>query len=200
MFCTLICALTLGGDPAYMPLFNGKDFTGWQPKATKTTDQWAIKDGILAAKAGNSWLATEKSYGDFVLKMEWKLPENGNSGVFIRVPPEADKQPWVSGMEIQILDDDGPQYKDKLKPYQFTGSIYGVVPAKKGFVKSGQWNQFEIACKGDDIVIVLNGTKITEGNMAKEPALKDRPRTGLIGLQNHGTTAEFRNVVIRELK
>jgi hypothetical protein len=113
---------------------------------------------------------------------------------------ETDTLPTFTGMEIQVLDDDGPQYKGKLKPWQYSGSIYGVVPAGKRVYKgAGEWNRFEITCKGDRVTVVFNGEKVAEADMAKEPELAKRPRKGFIGLQNHGSAVEYRNVEIKVL-
>lgn len=208
----LVCLLSLIGnatsvtatDGDFEPLLDGKSLTGWKVRSEKDVpaDEWTVVDGVLTAKAGNSWLATEKVYGDYVLQMEWRVPENGNSGVFIRVPElQAGEHPWVKGIEIQVLDDKGPQYAGKLKPWQYSGSLYGAVAAdQSAFAGAGKWNAYEITCHGDLITIKLNGKQITAGDMSKIAELKDRPRRGVIGLQNHGTAVEFRNLRIKELK
>jgi hypothetical protein len=187
----------------FVPLFNGKDLAGWEIKEDKggDKDQWTVKDGVLKAKPGQGWLGTTKQYGDFVLRVEWRVPENGNSGVYLRIPEgKLDKLPTFVGMEIQILDDDGPMYKGKLKPWQYSGSLYGVVPVSKHVYKGvNEWNAFEISCVGDKVTVVFNGEKVVEADMSKEPELKNRPRKGFIGLQNHGTAVEFRNIQIKVL-
>jgi hypothetical protein len=110
-------------------------------------------------------------------------------------------------MEIQILDDYGPAYKDKLQPWQYHGSIYDVVPAKRGSLKpAGEWNTEEIYAKGRHIKVTLNGTVIVDANlddvtdpdkMKKHPGLA---RTkGHIGFLGHGARVEFRNLRIKEL-
>jgi len=189
--------------PAFVPLFNGKDLDGWEIKENKSgdKDQWTVKDGVLAAKAGWGWLGTKKMYGDFVLSLDWRVPENGNSGVYIRVPDiKTNLLPTFTGMEIQVLDDNGPEYKGKLKPWQYSGSIYGVVPAGKRVYKgAGEWNHFEISCQGDQIQVVFNGEKVAEADAGKEPALVKRPKKGFIGLQNHGSSIEYRNILIKVL-
>ncbi len=194
----------IAADGDFVPLLDGKSLAGWKVRSEKDVpaNEWTVVDGVLKAKAGNSWLATEKEYGDYVLQLEWRVPENGNSGVFIRVPElKAGEHPWVKGIEIQVLDDKGPQYAGKLKPWQYSGSLYGAVAAdQSAFAGAGQWNAYEITCRGDLITIVLNGKQITAGDMSKIAELKDRPRRGVIGLQNHGTDVEFRNLRIKELK
>src|SRR6266404_1721809 len=138
----------------FVPLFNGKDLDGWEVRGSKADqDKWSFKDNVLVAKPGGGWIGTKKMYGDFILKVEWKIFEGGNSGVFLRVPDVKSKEsPSALGMEIQILDDNAPQYKGKLKPYQYCGGLYHFQgPSKAMFKGAGEWNAYEITCKGDSI-------------------------------------------------
>lgn len=204
LFCLNLFASAFAADEGFTPLFDGKTLNGWSARSDKQAraEEWTAVDGVLKATAGNSWLATDKEYGDYILKLEWRVPENGNSGVFIRVPElKPGEHPWVKGIEIQVLDDKGPQYAGKLKPWQYSGSLYGAVPAdQSAFAGAGKWNAYEITCRGDQITVVLNGKQVAEGDMSKIEELKSRPRKGIIGLQNHGTDVEFRNIQIKELK
>ena len=110
------------------------------------------------------------------------------------------------GMEIQVLDDNAPQY-DKLRPAQYHGSIYDVIPAKRGALKkAGQWNKEEITAQGRHIKVVLNGKTIVDANLndvsdaatlQKHPGLlRERGRIGFLG---HNDYVEFRNIQIKEL-
>jgi hypothetical protein len=102
-------------------------------------------------------------------------------------------------MEIQILDDDAEIHKN-IKPFQHTASIYGVVPpSKPAQKKAGEWNILRIRCKGDQVTITLNGEKVVDADMNAFDALKARPRKGYIGLQNHGSGLEFRNIRLKKL-
>lgn len=195
----------LASDKDFRPLFDEKSLAGWSVVAEgdKTVEgEWTWKDGVLSAKPASSWLRSDKEFGDYVLELEFRVPVNGNSGVFLRVPELKEKEyPWTHGMEIQILDDHGSAYEGKLKDWQFTGSIYGVAPAKDSTFKGpGEWNAYRITCQGDDVKIELNGKVVSRADMSQEESLKSRPRKGRIGLQNHGTGVEFRKVRIRELK
>ena len=198
-------------DPAdeqgFVSIFNGKDLSGWvyggKEKAGKG---YQAADGVLFCtdKDGGK-LMTEKEYGDFAFRFEFRLEPNSNNGVGIRAPLEGDAA--YAGMEIQVLDDSGSDYK-KLRPAQYHGSIYDVVPAKRGALKPvGEWNTEEIIAKGRRITVKLNGTTIVDANLddVKDPAvLKKHPglaRTrGHIGLLGHGTRVEFRNLRVKELK
>lgn len=186
----------------FVPLFNGKDLEGWEVRGSRADqEKWAFKDGVLYAKAGGGWIGTKKMYGDFVLKVEWKIFDGGNSGVFLRVPDVKSKEsPSALGMEIQILDDNSPKYKG-LKPYQFCGGLYHFQgPSKKMFKGAGQWNAYEITCKGDLIQVVFNGEKVIDADASKDAVLNKRPRRGFIGLQNHNSGVEFKNVMIKTLE
>lgn len=187
----------------FLPLFNGKDLTGWELKQSKgdIKDCWSVKEGILTCKSGTGWISTDKQYGNYVLRVEWRLQEGGNSGVFLRVPGVKEGvSPSQTGMEIQILDDNSDKYKGKLKPYQFSGSIYTFVPCAKPVYKGvNTWNTFELTCKGDKVTVVYNGEKVAEADMNTSAEFAKRPLKGFIGLQNHGSAVEFKRVEIKVL-
>lgn len=190
----------------FVPLFDGKTLHGWavkgEPGKEPLQGEWQIKEGILFVRPGHSWLSTAKMYGDFTLRLEWRVPENGNSGVFLRVPDlKPGQQPYVEGIEIQVLDDAGPEYQGKLKPWQYAGSIYGAVAAENtGYKGKGEWNRFEITCRGPAIEVSMNGNRVAAADADKIETLKSRPRRGYIGLQNHGTPVEYRNIEIKVLE
>lgn len=197
----LIPAIAADAPKGFEPLFNGKDLSGW--KATGDMKVWGAEDGILYVKGGGGgWLMTEKQYADYELRLEFKMPKMGNSGVGLRAPLQGD--PAYQGMEIQLLDDDN--WKDqKLRPVQQTGSIYDVVPAAKIVTRPyGQWNQMRIVAKGRNILIELNGTKLVDANLDdyKEHA-KRHPgllrKTGHIGLQSYNFKVEFKNIYLKPL-
>ena len=204
LFAALAHASARAEDDGFTPMFNGRDLTGWELRGYKqaAAEQWSFTDGVLRAKNGQGWLATTREYENFVLRLDWRIPTNGNSGVFLRVPPLKDKEePWTAGVEIQVLDDTGPSYVGKIKPYQFSGSIYGVVaPTKAKYRGTEQWNSFEITCRGAKMSVVFNGEEIASADMDTTPALQTRARKGVLGLQNHGSSVEFRNVRIKVLE
>ena len=185
----------------FTALFDGKTLDGWQILNGKL-ESWGADKGVLFVKGGGGgWLMTKKEYSDFEVRLEFKVPKGGNSGVALRAPMKGD--PAYTGMEIQILDD--PSYKG-LKKWQHTGSIYGVVPSSKLVTKPvGEWNRYRIVCKGRQVTVELNGEKIVDANLddSKEEHGKAHPgilrEKGHVGLQEHGGRVEFRNLFIKEL-
>lgn len=190
----LLAALAQDG---WTPLFNGKDLSGWEAVGG-SADCWAWENGRVVCKGGKGgWLCTKEQYGDFEIELDYNCPKDGNSGVFIRAPREGHTS--KVGMEIQILDDDA-KIHEKIKPFQHTASIYGVVPPSKPAQKpAGEWNTIHIRCKGDQVTVTLNGEKVVDADMNAHDELKGRPRKGFIGLQNHGSGLEFRNVRLKKL-
>jgi hypothetical protein len=193
----------LAGDEGFQPLFDGKSTAGWSTVGGKPGN-WLARDGLLITKGeGGGWLSTRATYSDFVLRLEYRTGPGGNSGVFLRAPHTGD--PAYTGMEIQLLDDNDKQYKD-LQPYQYTGSIYGVVAAERGHTKPpGQWNAMEIRAEGPRITVTLNGATITRADLRDHAgAAKQHPgilrRDGHLGLQSHSDEVQFRNIEIQVLK
>ncbi|HSW00082.1 MAG TPA: DUF1080 domain-containing protein [Sedimentisphaerales bacterium] len=188
----------------FKPLFNGRDMTGW---VGNTTGYYA-QDGKMICdpkKAGGN-VYTADEYGDFIFRFEFKLTPGANNGLGIRAPLTGDAA--YQGMELQILDDTAAQYAT-LQLYQYHGSIYGVVSAKRGHLKPvGEWNSQEVIAKGRQITVKLNGATIVDADIdkASTPETMDhRPHPGLkrdkghIGFCGHGDYLEFRNIRIKPL-
>lgn len=200
----LVLGLPLGSGRAeeaadgFKPLFNGKDLTGWKPLGGSAQD-WGVEDGVLFTRGqGGGWLMTEQEYSDFTLRLDYRLPKKGNSGVAIRAPMKGN--PAYAGMEIQVLDD--PNYTG-LRPAQHTGSIYDVVAANHPQNQPiGEWNTMQIRAKGPMIRVEVNGKPVVNANLddfkdqlKKHPGL-GRP-AGHLGVQSHGSRVEFRNIQIK---
>ena len=192
-------------EPGFVSLFDGKSLDGWQIVGQKGRG-YIVENGLLVCPAdGGGNLFTTKEYSNFILRFEFRLFEGSNNGIGIRAPLEGDAA--YKGMEIQILDDGAAVYRGKLRPAQYHGSIYDVVPARQGFKKpTGEWNSEEISAKGRSITVILNGTTIVDADLdsvrdpavlAKHPGLARS--SGHIGLLGHGTRVEFRNFRIQEL-
>ncbi|MFA5328453.1 MAG: DUF1080 domain-containing protein [Prolixibacteraceae bacterium] len=186
-------------------LFNGKDLNNWVGDKI----DYVPENGMMVVspkEGGHGNIYTEKEYADFIIRFEFQLTPGANNGLGIHAPLEGDAA--YMGKEIQILDNTADIYKD-LQPYQYHGSVYGIIAAKRGFLKPvGEWNSEEVHVKGDDIKVTLNGTVILDGNM-KEASKngtadhKDHPgllrHTGHIGFLGHGSDLKFRNIRIKEL-
>ena len=189
----------------YVSLFDGKSLAGWLLMGKKGQG-YLVENGILVCPAdGGGNLFTVKEYANFIFDFKFRVAPGGNNGIGIRAPLEGDAA--YVGMEVQILDDDAPEYKGKLQPAQLHGSIYGVFAAQSGYLKkAGEWNQEEIKADGRHIQVTLNGHKIVDADLdsVKDPEiLKKHPglarTTGHIGFLGHDSRVEFREIRIKEL-
>ncbi len=206
MVAWLACGRSSVPEEGFVPLFDGKSLQGWQA-VEKAGEGYLVENGVLICPAeGGGNLFTEREYSDFVLRFEFRLQEGSNNGVGIRAPLVGDAA--YQGLEIQVLDNHSPRYKDKLRPAQYHGSVYDLAPAKRGFLKpTGEWNQEEIRAVGRQITVTLNGTVIVDFDLdsATDPqALEKHPgverSSGHIGFLGHGTKVEFRNIRIKEIR
>lgn len=180
-------------------------------------DQWTENKAYVIHENGYLWvypnakfggnLYTKNEYSDFVYRFDFKLTAGANNGVGIRTPLEGDAA--YEAMEIQILDDGADVYKD-LQPYQYHGSIYGVVAAKKGYLKPlGEWNSEEIQVKGNRVKVTLNGNVIVDADIAqasKNGTLDGKNHPGLkrssghIAFLGHGSEVFFKDIRVKRLK
>lgn len=190
----------------FKALFNGEHLDYWIGNKT----DYLIENGELAVRpsqGGHGNLFTAEEFSDFIFRFEFKLTPGANNGLGIHAPLKGDAA--YAGKELQILDNTAEIYAN-LKPYQYHGSVYGIIAAKRGFLKPvGEWNTQEVIVKGDDIKITLNGTVILEGNMKEAskngPAdHKEHPglqrNKGHIGFLGHGAELWFRNIRIKDLE
>jgi len=186
----------------FTSIFNGKDLTGW----TGGNDGYEVVEGAIRGKHGSgAILFTEKEYGDFVVKLEFKLPPAGNNGLAIRYPGTG--LPHLTGFtELQILDSEHESYKD-LDPRQHHGSVYGAAPAARGFLRpAGEWNFQVVTIRGPHATVELNGNVILNvdtSTITEFMGNVDHPgkdaRVGHFGFAGHGDPVEFRNIEILEL-
>ena len=192
----------------FRPLFDGVTMHGW----VGNLQDYVAEDGCIVLypnHGGGGNLYTEEEFSDFVLRFDVWLTPAANNGLGVRTPMEGDAA--YVGMELQILDNEDPVYKD-LQVYQYHGSVYGVIPAKRGYQnKPGEWNTEEVYFKGNKVRVTLNGTVILEGDI-KEASKgftetidhRDHPGlsnpSGHLGFLGHGSHVKFRNIRIKELK
>jgi 3-keto-disaccharide hydrolase len=202
-----VSVLVLGADApnaedGFVSLFNGKDLSGW----TGDVAGYDVEDGTMVCKPGGN-IFTENAYSNFVLRFEFKFTPGANNGLGIRAASGSGNVSYQA-MELQILENTADKYKD-LHPWQYHGSVYGVVPAKRGYLKPvGEWNQQEVLADGDHIKVTLNGHVIVDTHLkeaAKNGTIdgKDHPglfrTTGHIAFLGHGDVLWFRNIRVKEL-
>ncbi|MGJ7029756.1 3-keto-disaccharide hydrolase [Niabella hirudinis] len=186
----------------YTTLFDGRSLSGW----IDNNHQYEVADGAIVKKTkGYGNLYTEAEYRNFVLRFEFLLTPGANNGLGVR-HKLVNGAKGYDGVELQILDNSAPIYKD-LKPYQYHGSLYSYVPAKRrGLKPVGQWNYQEVAVDGYKIRITLNGEIILDTDVKNLPAaaLAKDPRLlyekGHIAFLGHDSEIRLRNIRIRELK
>ena len=224
--CLAVAAVSSGSDDGFVKLFNGKDLTGWKAYLDKGADPaktWSISDGVIHCKGQPmGYLLTDKEYGDYVLRLQWRWPgKPGNSGVFLHV--SGPDQIWPKGVEAQLQADQagdfwlvdgfkldipesqhdprsGRHYLRKGETWKKQGAKDAKGNDRFEAVRNpavekplGEWNQYEITCKGDEVRLVINGQLVNVGTKAE--ATKGR-----ILLQSEGTPIEFRNIEIKSLK
>jgi Domain of Unknown Function (DUF1080) len=215
-------------DPAsgFKPLFNGRDLTGWRIFLRNNADNnqtktFTVENGeIHCTGQPNGYVITDKEYGDYVLRVQWRFPGMpGNSGVFVHVSGpdtiwprgvEAQLQSgragdfWlVEGFKLKIASERDPRNErhyarigDKFVKAERKDKqgrdLYDIV-GKSVEKPVGEWNQYEITCQGDTIKLVVNGQLVNEGTQAEASK-------GKILLQSEGAPIVFRNVEIKMLK
>ena len=185
-------------------LFNGTNLDKW----IGNKKGYALEDSVIVThpELGGGNLYTAEEYSDFEYRFEFQLTPGANNGLGIRTPTEGDAA--YEGMELQILDNESPIY-EKLKPYQYHGSVYGVIPAKRGYLKpTGEWNEQTVVVKGSKVKVILNGQVILDGDIkeaSKNGSADGREHPGLmnakghIGFLGHGDVVRFRNIRIKKL-
>ena len=188
----------------FVPLFNGADTTGW---SQVLDSKWVVEDGALVGRQnpagrreGESWLVTDKDYGDFVLRLKFKISRGGNSGIFLRDPlsraarqaaADGGQGPWEAGYEVNINNDE---------PVYPTGSVWAAAKGPGKLQKEDDWNDVVIKIQGQKIWTWINGQVALDG--ADLPARSVR---GGIGFQRHGTptyrdkVVAFKDIEIKEL-
>jgi len=208
-----LAVTALAAEKGFVTLFNGKDLKGW---TAANTAQWVVEEGALALKNrddgkehNDSYLWTERTYGDFVLEIEYKAPaERANSGIFLRTSDKND--PVQTGIEIQV----GNVNPTRPLGRGSVGGIYDLVAPAKALHRPGEWNRYVITCQGARLSVMLNGELTAEADLdqwteaGKNPdgsknkftrPLKDFAREGYLGLQDHGLPVSYRNIRLKLL-
>ena len=207
-------------------LFDGKTSEGWRGfRKEEFPAAWEIVDGTLhmigsgrgeagAAEGGD--ILYDKEFQNFTLKLEWKISEGGNSGIFYLGQEGDFDYIWKTAPEMQVLDNEKhPDAKLGTDGNRQAGSLYDLIPAKPQNAKPvGEWNQVEITVYKGTVVHKQNGVNVVEYHLwtpewnelvagSKFPGLNENwanvASKGYIGLQDHGDDVWFRNIKIKEL-
>ena len=144
-------------------LFDGTSLDKWtgNKEAYRIEDNMIVIDPDRGSSGGN--LYTKDEFSDFIFYFEFQLTPGANNGLGIHAPLEGDAA--YLGKEIQILDNTAEKYAG-LKDYQYHGSVYGILPAKRGFLNPvGEWNEEEVHVQGNRVKVILNGTIILDGDL-----------------------------------
>jgi hypothetical protein len=182
------------GSIAVSQLAAQDEKAGWvairKPADWTTTGNWKLGDEgviVLEPRPGekgwqryDAYLWLHKPYKDFEIEFEDK------------------KEPVAKGIEVQIYDAPAAGKEEKLTDHTSGGVIPGIPPTKSAGKPAGEWNKFQIARKGNDVTVKLNGETVNEFKL-DNPRLKGRPDSGYIGFQDHGLPLALRNIRIRAL-
>jgi hypothetical protein len=210
-------------DTGWISLFDGTSLKGWHsygkaaPGAAWNVDSNAIHLNVASNQGyqtdGGGDLVSDSAFSNFDLKMEWNISKNGNSGIvfYIHEDTVKFKESWNTGLEMQVLDNDG--HSDGKIPKHRAGNLYDLIAANPETVKGpGEWNQMEIISNNGQLDLFLNGTKVVSTTMWDDNWKKliagskfaDMPdwgtfKEGHIALQDHGNDVWYRNIMIKKL-
>jgi hypothetical protein len=201
---------THAGEDGWTKLFNGKDLTGWKvfldpkKKGADPDKIFTVKDGVIHCEGSvNGYVITDKEYENYVLKVQWrwgekKVGKGRNSGVFVHVV--GPDKIWPKAVEAQLMADHAgdfwlvDNFKLTVDPKRQDPKINRhYYRMKDGVEKSvGEWNQYEITCKGDTLKLVINGQHVNQGGDAELTK-------GKILLQSEGAEIHFKDVMLKQL-
>jgi len=215
-----ICVQTMAQKKKWTPLFDGKTTKGWHTYGEAAAGQaWKAEDGVLfldaSTKEGRGDIATDESFDDFHLRLEWKISKNGNSGIIFFAQDDKAKyiNLWYTGPEMQVLDNEG--HSDGKIVKHRAGNLYDLIAGPDDAVKPvGEWNKAEIIVQKGTLVLKLNGVttaKTTIGDDSWKELIKNskfskkespdfgKVFSGHIALQDHGNNVSYRNIEIKKL-
>ncbi|MEX0643528.1 MAG: DUF1080 domain-containing protein [Pirellulales bacterium] len=186
-------------------LFNGRDLTGWTYHLNKPNvpmeDVWSAKDGKLVCKGQpvGYLLTKKKDLENYVLTLEWRWPEKpGNNGVLVHVTKPGALGVWPKCLEVQLGNGDAGDFwvigttidvPDIDKRKEDRRHLNLTDDSEKPL---GEWNQLEITCSGDEVIVKVNGVLVNH-------ATKVSQTKGAIALQSEGAPIEYRNIKLRKL-
>lgn len=192
-------------------LFDGLSHAGWM-NSDRSAPRTPVQEGALNPhRAGHYMLVHTQQWSNFTLTLDFKLSPHCNSGLFIRtapLEPRPGKDVGFNGLEIALDDTFGAGFHD-------TGALYDLAKPKRNAMRPiGEWNHIEVTCRDAVVEIVLNGEQVNRIDLAQfttankrpdgsahkfEIAYRDHPRTGYIGLQDHGSPCWYKNIKLKDL-
>ena len=188
-------------DDGWIQLFNGENLDGWTG-----TDGYKVENGILICTREGKLMRSEQQFDNFVIELEVKFTPGANNGLGIRDPSTGN--PAFEGMEIQILDNNHEKYAN-LKPYQFHGSVYGIVPAdveNTEYKPMGEWNLMRVTADGPKIKVEFNGKVIVDADLSEVEPISGEKHPGQkregghIVMMGHNDHVEFRSVRLKPIE
>lgn len=172
-------------------LFNGQNLDGW---IIENGGQFSVADGVIKLDKGVGWLRSSRSFADFTLILEFRfLEKEANSGIFVRTGPTSndDENGWPdNGYQVQCMDTLEGQYPlAHMIPYGAPDfeSESDIEALKRVYRPAGEWQTYEITCRGETMEIKLNGAVITTCKNIKN-------LSGHIGIQGEHGLLEFRRI------
>lgn len=210
-------------EDEWIALFDGETTKGWHTYGKETIGEaWKVEDGVLYLDAsqkegwqvvGGGDIVTEEEFDNFHFKMDWKISENGNSGIIFYVHEDFEQYnfPWQTGLEMQILDNDG--HPDGKIHKHRASDLYDLIPCSEEVANPvGEWNTAEIVSKDGKLDFYLNGKKVVSTTlwndewkeMVANSKFASMPgfgtyKKGKIALQDHGDNVYFRNIMVKRL-
>ncbi len=203
----------------WMLLFDGTSTDGWRGFNEQSLPEgWLVENGTLTSLGkggdiGGDIVYAPDAFGNFDLRLDWMLSEGGNSGIFYHVVEGGSyKAPYETAPEYQVIDD--LNFPEPLEPWQQVGADYAMyLPDSGKPVKpAGEWNSSRIVFTPDSVIYCLNGEVTVRfvpwsedwQQRKMEGKWKDYPdygvaRSGLIGLQDHGSVIRYKNIKVRKL-
>lgn len=193
------CAALAAAEPAWRPLFNGRDLTGWVNVNTAPST-WTVRDGLIVCSGvPTGVLRTDRQYENFVLELEWRhLHPGGNAGLFVHSDDiTAPGVPFTRSLECQILDGNhgdvfaihGATFvPDRPHPQGWLRCL----PSESRAKPAGEWNHYRVESRAGRVTLAVNGEVVSGGTRCN-------PRQGYICLESEGSEVHFRNLRLQEL-
>ncbi|MEX0702818.1 MAG: DUF1080 domain-containing protein [Planctomycetales bacterium] len=203
--CASASASAADGDEGKVMLFNGKDLSNWDAvlsnKDVGKDDVWSVKDGVLHCKGRpNGYIRTKDEYENYELHVEWRWPgQGGNNGVLVHTSTPGALGIWPKSIEVQLAAGNAGDFwvigtdldvENEAERKKDRRHINLTDDSEKPL---GEWNAMDITCKGDEIIVKVNGTLVNH-------ATNCSVTKGAVTLQSEGTPIEFRNIHLMPLK